>query len=62
MKFFSLFSIVVNVIASGQNYEINRSTIGSAKIESASNSFQIKGTLGQAHNVLDTYLTVKFYH
>ena len=39
--------MLITAFVSAQNSKVARSTTGSSSIESASNSFQMKGTLGQ---------------
>ena len=47
MKKITLFLMLITAFVSAQNSKVARSTTGSSSIESASNSFQMKGTLGQ---------------
>ena len=47
MKKITLFLMLITTFVSAQNSKVARSTNGSSSIESASNSFQMKGTLGQ---------------
>ena len=47
MKKITLFLMLFTAFVSAQNSKVARSTTGSSSIKSASNSFQMKGTLGQ---------------
>lgn len=47
MKKITLFLMLITAFVSAQNSKVARSTTGSSSIKSASNSFQMKGTLGQ---------------
>ena len=47
MKKITLFLMLITAFVSAQNSKVARSTTGSSSIESASTSFQMKGTLGQ---------------
>ena len=47
MKKITLFLMLITAFVSAQNTKVARSIAGSSSIESTSNSFQIKGTLGQ---------------
>ena len=65
MKKITLFLMLITAFVSAQNTKVARSIAGSSSIESTSNSFQIKRTLGQlavAWTTYDFHLNGKFSH
>ena len=52
MKKITLFLILITAFVSAQNTKVARSITGSSSIESTSNSFQMKGTLGQQAQIV----------